>query len=54
MTPAPDLPPRVYDFYYQGVWRQRWADNILHLVLGIGMIAAGTLGAQRKPRAAHA
>jgi hypothetical protein len=31
-----------------------WADNILHLALGIGMIAMGALGAQRRPRTAHA
>jgi threonine/homoserine/homoserine lactone efflux protein len=30
-----------------------WADNILHLGLGIGMIALGTLGAS-KPRTVHA
>jgi hypothetical protein len=30
-----------------------WADNILHLGLGIGMIALGSLGAS-KPRTVHA
>ena len=27
-TQVPNLPPRVYDFYYQAIWRQRWADGV--------------------------
>jgi hypothetical protein len=27
-TRVPNLPPQVYDLYFQATWRQRWADGI--------------------------